>query len=197
VKVPDARKYWALDENISNVVTVWGSGPKSQERAILAKEAIAVARGGVVARKGTSYQIKTTADLTSLNLLAVAAVDYPPVLMKYLEQNKGSKKITTLSGNELGPRSFEMIARKRADVRFSSLDRLTFLVRTAGFSDKLGVSPAPFYTTTLIYSGFSKNNPNAQKLADMMTKGIRELRQSGRLAKILSAYGLPDWAEQQ
>lgn len=46
-----------------------------------------------------------------------------------------------------------------------------------------------------IYAAFSPNRPNSQRYARMLTNGIRELRSSGRLKRILEAYNLEDWKE--
>lgn len=44
-----------------------------------------------------------------------------------------------------------------------------------------------------LYVGFSASHKQAQKLADLVTKGISDIRASGELASILATYGLSDW----
>lgn len=44
-----------------------------------------------------------------------------------------------------------------------------------------------------LYIGFSKKDPKAQKYADILDKGIKELRKSGKLLRILDNYALTDW----
>jgi polar amino acid transport system substrate-binding protein len=44
-----------------------------------------------------------------------------------------------------------------------------------------------------VYVGFSPNNPKSAEYAAILSKGVEKLRLSGRLAAILSHYGLRDW----
>ncbi|MCF8076816.1 MAG: transporter substrate-binding domain-containing protein [Desulfotignum sp.] len=46
-----------------------------------------------------------------------------------------------------------------------------------------------------IYVAFSPELENARRFADMLTKGMTALRESGALLKILNSYGLEYWDE--
>jgi polar amino acid transport system substrate-binding protein len=48
-----------------------------------------------------------------------------------------------------------------------------------------------------LYIAFSPNNPKSAYYAELISKGITELRQSGELQRILERYNLSDWLKAQ
>jgi polar amino acid transport system substrate-binding protein len=48
-----------------------------------------------------------------------------------------------------------------------------------------------------LYVSFAPTNPKSSTYAQMIAKGISELRQTGELKKILDKYGISDWEETQ
>jgi polar amino acid transport system substrate-binding protein len=44
-----------------------------------------------------------------------------------------------------------------------------------------------------VYIAFSPGNPKSQEYAQILSKGIQQLRASGELATILKKYGMSDW----
>lgn len=46
-----------------------------------------------------------------------------------------------------------------------------------------------------IYIAFSPEIKDSQRYAQILSKGIKELRKSGRLKEILSKYDLMDWKQ--
>lgn len=194
VMIPEARKFSALNKSISNVVTVWGYDEESLDRAVLAREPIAIVRDGYVKRIDSFFQFKSLKDLEHVIVTGVQSPDYPKEILDHFEKFQHTERVFLLTGEDLYERTFQMISLNRADVAISTVGDLSYAIRSLGFADKLKVSPIPFYQDVFLYPGFSHKNPNAQALADMMTKGIRELRRTGRLKEILAAYGLNDWA---
>ena len=89
-----------------------------------------------------------------------------------------------------------MLLLRMGDVYLSGRISLNYEIKILGILDKIRVKHLPYLSTALVYPGFLKNNPKARQYADMMTDGIRRLGKTGRLAKILSAYGLTDWVEE-
>ncbi|WP_041577061.1 substrate-binding periplasmic protein [Bdellovibrio bacteriovorus] len=46
-----------------------------------------------------------------------------------------------------------------------------------------------------LYISFSPNNPKSQEYAEILTRGVEELRRSGELQRILQKYNLKDWEQ--
>ena len=44
-----------------------------------------------------------------------------------------------------------------------------------------------------VYIAFSPAKPESKKYAEILVKGIEELRKSGELDKIMDKYGMKDW----
>ena len=50
-------------------------------------------------------------------------------------------------------------------------------------------------SATAHYIGFSPENPKSEEYARILDQGMRELRASGELEKILQKYGMSDWKD--
>ncbi len=46
-----------------------------------------------------------------------------------------------------------------------------------------------------VFIAFSPANPRAKEYARILDEGMKKLRSSGRLEKILGKYGIKDWAK--
>jgi len=197
VPVPSKRKYRALDEDFSNVTTVWSTNAKAMARTITAQEAIVASRFATAAKINFDFKFRTLKDIKSVHLVTGDGTDFGGELAKYMRDIKNASKVTLLHGKNLGPRGLTIISRDRADVFLSGMDPLAFRIKKFGYEGKIKATHAPYLGTALVYPGFSKKNPKAQQWADMFTGGIRKLRKSGQLAKILNRYGLSDWADEE
>ncbi len=194
VLVPSKRKFTALDSDFSNVTTVWSTNQKALASVVPADEAIVAVRWGTATRKNFDFVFRRLDDLKRVKLLVAAGTDFSQEFEDYIQAGTKSGDVILLHGSDIGKRALTLLSRGRGDVYLTGIIPLEFRIKKFGLSEELEVTHAPYFPTAYVYPSFSKNNPMAQEYADMMTAGIRELRKSGRLANILAAYGLTDWA---
>ncbi|MDP6876447.1 MAG: hypothetical protein QF521_23255 [Alphaproteobacteria bacterium] len=197
VKVPAKRKFSALNTDITNVATVWSTNQKALASVVPAKEAIVAVRWATASKKDYDFQFRKLEDLKRVKLIMADGTDLSPEFMDYLKTGAASGRVQLLYGKDFGKRGLNMLLKDRGDVYLTGMIPLGFRIKKFGFGDRIKVTHAPYFPTAYIYPSFSKNNPRAQAYADMMTKGSRQLRKSGRLATILDAYGLTDWADRK
>ena len=136
----------------------------------------------------------TLDDLKDVILIVSATTDFSQDFEEYIQAGEKTGRVIMMYGENLGKRGLALLSRGRGDVYLSGMVPLGHRIKNWGYSGQFNVTHAPYFPTAYVYPSFSKNNPKAQQYADMMTDGIRELRKTGELAKILAAYGLTDWA---
>lgn len=112
-----------------------------------------------------------------------------PDLIAYLADPGNAERVNVIHGSNTTQRGLRMLRRERITTflegEFSALYEL----------DKLGVEEAVTiagYTTTAFedYTGFSPGNPNADRYAQILSATLSKLTRSGRLADLLSPYGI-------
>lgn len=101
--------------------------------------------------------------------------------------DKAFPKQETISGEKrTAERLMEMLARQRVDVIVEERKTISYLlkqnpsfpnVRTAGCAEKKNE-----------YVAFSPTDPNSKKYAELFSKGIKRLRESGKIEEIVSSY---------
>ena len=139
---------------------------------------------------------RTLDDLENVILIVSATTDFSQEFEEYLQVGEKSGRVILMYGENVGKRGLALLSRGRGDVYLTGIIPLGHRTKKLGISDEFNITHAPYFPTAYVYPSFSKNNPKAQQYADMMTAGIRELRRTGRLATILAAYGLTDWADE-
>jgi len=144
---------------------------------------------------GTSQWLyRGVESLPGITLAVVQGYDYGPDIVAYLDAHReDKKKVLTITGNDTASRAIKLLMAGRVDVVLE--DEAVFRYNAAqvnfdGFRlaslDSVGPKTNP------LYLGLSPSG-RAADYARMLTQGMRELRASGELTKILTRYGLEDW----
>lgn len=141
---------------------------------------------------GDNWQYQGLGSLEELTLLVINNYAYGPELDGYIERFRNNpSRIWELSGLEPLPRAIRLVDQERADALVEDLFVMAFLINDSGTLPRL--QEAGRLPSADIFVAFSPRHPQAQAWADLLSTGTRTLRQSGRLAEILAAYGLTDW----
>lgn len=85
----------------------------------------------------------------------------------------------------------EMLRMHYIDAIFASGNVLNYTLKLMHLQGQLRISDTAAYNVVNI--AFTPD-ARGRKLAQLMDQGLRKLRRTGRLAKILAEYGLTDWA---
>ncbi|WP_312846269.1 substrate-binding periplasmic protein [Marinobacter arenosus] len=152
-------------------------------------EAIGEARTVLFAHAHSDWTYRDIDSLKQLKLIAINGYSYSPDLDAYIERHKDDpERVWIISGPSPLNRAIELLEQERTDVLPEDLRVMQWTLahmdspptlRQVGQLEKM---PA--------YIAFSPANPDSPDLAAMLTEGVRNLRNTGRLQEILSRYGL-------
>ncbi len=130
--------------------------------------------------------------LKNIKLGLVLDYDYGQDVMKFIKENKGSKNIDIIGGNEPLKTNIQKLKAKRIDVLLETKPVFDYTAKEMGMVDTF-ISVGAVGESDPIYIAFSPKNPKSTEYAKILSDGIERLRQSGELAAILSKYGQKDW----
>ena len=144
-------------------------------------------------RKGNTWQYTGLDSLKKIRLGVIGDYYYSDEINAYIEANKDNPNVDVIYGNNAVELNLQKLLGNKIDVYIEDSNIVFYTVKSAGLDvEKLEVAgvigdPEAFYIA------FSPLNPESKKWADILSKGIQELRDSGRLNEILQRYGLMDW----
>lgn len=153
-------------------------------------------------KKGNQWRYT---DLSSLEGLKVGVLDeyeYGAGLDEYFEKKKNTGEAQIVRGEDPVGLNIKKLLKGRIDI--VPEDKLVFLynAKEHGVLDQVqeaGMVPVTDkadFESTKVYLAFSPKNPRSKEYARILSEGIREMRASGELAKILAKYGLTDWKDE-
>ena len=110
----------------------------------------------------------------------------------YIQANLHTPVIQVLSGNNVLEQHIKKLIFGRIDTVLATTTVLEAKLREMGLSDKI-VNAGSRGPPTLLYIACSPTKPSSRVYVKLLSEGIRDMRESGELAKILSKYGVSDW----
>lgn len=128
--------------------------------------------------------------LSEIKLGVIQDYNYGLEIQPYVQRKK---KVEIMTGDDPLERLIKMMKMKRID---SILEDKAVFIHTAknmGFKDyRLAGNDRTPPETNNIFIAFSPTE-KSKEYAKMLSKGMKELRLSGELSRILTKYGLKDW----
>lgn len=146
----------------------------------------------VIVRKNNPWRFSDTSSLSKLKLIGVykGTIWVDPKITQFEQNNP--HKFVYLHGDNIVERAIDMVRRGRIDAWEDSEILLDYYMFRNKVTDmRIESLPKPQLQTGDLL--FSRKNPKSPEYAAYFSKGIRQLRQSGQLQKILDRYGLKDW----
>ncbi|WP_144777747.1 substrate-binding periplasmic protein [Marinobacter maritimus] len=157
---------------------------------VFPREAIGVSRTSLYTNAASHWVYQGIESLKGQTLLAINGYFYSPELGAYIERNLDDQnRVWILSGPAPLNRAVSLLERHRTDVFVEDEFVMNWALETR--SDLTPPRNAGEIYEAPIFIAFSPANPKAAELAQVLSDGTRELRQSGRLSEILASYGLP------
>jgi polar amino acid transport system substrate-binding protein len=171
-----------------------GAGTTDKEGLILPKEEIALSQNGAYVKASSSWAYKDIKGLEPVVTGVVLDYTYAGEFGEYVTANgKNAKRIVASAGNNALEQNLRrMIAGRGIDVVVDDTAVVSYNLKELNLAAEIK-SAGTIGEPDPIYIGFSAAKPTAQAYADLLDKGIAELRTSGKLAEILGKYGLKDW----
>lgn len=156
---------------------------------VFPQEASGISRTNLYTNAESQWEYQGISSLKGQTLLAINGYFYSPELDDYIARNLDDpSRVWILSGPAPLDRAIRLLEQHRTDVFVEDEFVMNWASQTQGNVPPRSageIYQAPFYIA------FSPVNPKAAALAQVLSDGTRELRQSGRLSDILASYKLP------
>lgn len=127
--------------------------------------------------------------LAGKRIATVKDYSYSPAIDSWLAAH--AEQVQAQPGNRAAEHNLEHLLAGKVDVVVDDEAVLRDTVIRLGLSGR--VRNAGRQAGGTLHIAFSASRPNGKDLAAILDSGIARLRESGRMAEILAAYGLSDW----
>jgi polar amino acid transport system substrate-binding protein len=167
---------------------------QSSQEIHLSKELIAILVQNFYVKKGDPWRYEGVASLENIIVGTVIGYNYSPVDREYeayLRKHRYTDKVDYTGGVGASLANLKKILAGRIRTFNECSYLVDYLGMTAGITGQLEVAGTLGVLDN--FMGFSPKHPNAQVLVGRFDEGIRKLRESGQLNRILDRYGLEDW----
>ena len=152
-------------------------------------------------RRDNPWEYAGTNSLKNIKIGIQKDYDYGANIQAYIDKYKKTDKVqVALDGMTLFPLQLNIKKLMKGEIDAIPEDKNVFLytaqqmgylnkVRYAGSEKSVYIGPE----NNNVYIAFSPENVKSKEYSNILTTGIRELRQNGKLKIILEKYGLSDW----
>ncbi|SNB59034.1 amino acid ABC transporter substrate-binding protein, PAAT family (TC 3.A.1.3.-) [Marinobacter sp. es.042] len=142
---------------------------------------------------GNNWQYAGIDSLSQFTLLAINGYAYSPELDCYIEKYQDDpERVWVLSGPAPLSRAIELLHQQRSDVFPEDRYVMQWQLERDGNTENLRM--AAVIHESPIYVAFSPVGRDSAQLAALLSEGARALQSSGRVAEILTRYGL-SWSD--
>lgn len=183
----------ALEECRKGTITaVIGAARKEAPDFVFPNEPMAVIDNTFVVKKGNAWRYAGLASLEKLKLGVVQGYSYDGEVGSYVEANaKDKTRIDMNGGDNALEQNLKKLAAGRIDATVDAKPVLAYKLAQLGLADKVEMAGSVDPSQTFV--AFSPANPKSKDYAQIIDKGLAEMRTSGRLKQILDRYGVTDW----
>lgn len=183
-----------LEVRNGDVAGAAGAGRGDLPEGVFHKVNLGRNANALALRDGFAFTYGGVASLEALRLGVVANYSYDSgELDAYikLHGDTGTGRIEAVTGTEAQSSNIRKLLAGRIDAVLENESVLRLAI--SEMQPKPALRLVPVGNPDEIYIVFSPKNPKSQGYADLLDAGIAELRANGRLAAILTSYGLSDW----
>ena len=143
-------------------------------------------------RKNDSWKYDGVGSLEGKVLGVIKDYTYIDDIDTYIsEHEKNSKKVQVASGESALDSNVKKLLAGRIDILIEDSNVMGLYIKKNLKENQL--QTAGNLPPDMLFIAFSPANPKSPSYAEIISKGIVELRQSGELNMILDKYGLKDW----
>lgn len=147
----------------------------------------------LLVRHDETWSYKGISSLHKIRLGGVLDYEYEKKLMPYIRGNKNDTSRVYLHGGEKPiPQLINLVLKKRLDAVIGDKNVLLKHVGSMKIGNQIRFE-AIHGTYDPVFIAFSPVKQGSIIYADLLQKGLTEMRRSGELQKILDRYNLQDW----
>lgn len=140
-------------------------------------------------KKGNPWKYTGMESLNQISKMGLVQDYNYPLLDPFIKAHP--EKITSVKEDNALQKRLKMMLKGRIDVLVEDRFVIQYVLKrmnmTALFTEAGEIEKNP------VYIPFSPVIPESEKYAEILVKGVEELRKSGELDKIMDTYGLQDW----
>jgi len=107
----------------------------------------------------------------------------------WVKERKHTKQITIIAGEQTYQRLFKLLQVERIDTFAEDRNVIAYELKKSGLGDEIKIAGC-LSSIDNVHLAFSLESKNKEIWAKALESGVRKLRYSGQLNKILSVYGL-------
>lgn len=191
------NKPWTrcLEETRSGQLTgLAGADVRECPDFVFPQESVGVTQPTFFVRKDNPWQYEGVPSLAKVRIGMIQDYTYAPEVDQYMEEHAGTDRVVAMKGNDALERMIQAVEAKSIDcfVENAPVVHYTMVHRKQTEERNIRSAGGPAEGVRL-FMAISPLRRDARKLADLYDVGIRRLRASGELRKILAAYDLTDW----
>jgi polar amino acid transport system substrate-binding protein len=144
-------------------------------------------------RSDHPWRFDGPASIETVSIGVAAGYDYRRWLNDYIQVHRGNdRRVQIVAGANPLKQNLQKLLLKRIDVVVDTEAAIRFTAKEMGVLEEIHAAGYGV-ETAYIYITFSPVLTVSPKLASLLSKGVADLRRSGRLQRILDRYGLRDW----
>jgi len=173
-----------------------GASKIDAEGFVFPKEELARNILAFYVKKGNLWRFHNLESIKEIRLGTVRGYDYREWLNEYIQKyHANSSKVQVLGGEFPLKRNLQKMLGGRIEVIVDNEAVILWEAKRLGILHEIE-SAGYGKETSHCYVAFSPYLHESLRYADLLSNGINELRKNGKLAVILSKYGLTDWKTQ-
>ena len=140
------------------------------------------------------FHYRSLADLQDKVLAVNGGYGYTDEMDAYINSASNSPALQITRGDQPLQRNIRMLLAGRVDLVLESIPSVEQTAKQMGVANKLKRA-ALLPGSPHIYIACSPQKPTSLEYVKALDEGIRELRRSGELQRILDKYGMKDWQD--
>jgi polar amino acid transport system substrate-binding protein len=189
--VPWSRAVRGVEEGIYDGAV--GAALGDIPGAIFPEEEVGSLLNCMFVRKGETWRYTDLDSLKNIRLGVIGDYYYTDEINAYINASQNSPQVDIIRGANAVERNLKKLLDQKIDVYLEDLSVVYYTAAQAGLDkDEFEIS-GTIDEPQAIYIAFSPKDPESEKWAQILSQGIKESRENGRLAEILRRYGLKDW----
>lgn len=180
------------DTRVNKTQGLIGSAKTDASDFVFHNKPLGVSRSAFFTRKDSTWVYKGRKSLQNMRIGIINGYSYGTSIDKLIAARH--KSFIPFSGDRPLDQVLKMIKSGRLDAFIENPIVLHSVVKERGMKvDSLKAAGWVFSDDPFLYLAFSPANANSNQYAELIDRGIEEMRRSGELQRILDKYGLEDW----
>lgn len=168
-----------------------GASQAEAEGLALVEEPLGENKNCFYTRIDDPYIYRPDSSMANRRIGVAAGYLYGEPIDQYVKKNRVNYNLVQIgTGDQPLLQNLRKLKARRVDTVIENMLVMDFSLRKYLFD---GVRLAGCDEPKPLYMAFSPKRADAGRLKDIMSRGIRELKKTGRMREILARYGLTDW----